>query len=116
MSEATSFNKQTKNLRKYQQKSNLGAKKKIKYGSNFEIPTARDCHSPEHIQDILKFSVSDLNHTYEAALHPLHNWTAPKDHATPAPPSADETRTSTTENLQHLSQQHGSASTLYTNR
>ncbi|XP_044120722.1 golgin subfamily A member 2 isoform X4 [Neovison vison] len=86
-----------KKLREYQQKNNPGTpagvkkKRKIKNGSCSETTASDDCHSPEDIQDILKVLVSDLNRSNGVALPPLDKWQAPKDRATPAIPTVDDT-------------------------
>ncbi|XP_032721855.1 golgin subfamily A member 2 isoform X1 [Lontra canadensis] len=86
-----------KKLREYQQKNSPGTpagvkkKRKIKNGSCSETTASHSCHSPEDIQDILKVLVSDLNRSNGVALPPLDKWQAPKDRATPATPTIDDT-------------------------
>ncbi|EPY83287.1 golgi autoantigen, golgin subfamily a, 2 isoform 1 [Camelus ferus] len=84
-------------LREYQQKNSPGVpagakkKRKIKNGSSPEATTSGGCPSPKDIQDILKVLVSDLNRSNGVAIPPLDKWKAPKDHAAPVSPSADDT-------------------------
>ncbi|XP_010949484.1 golgin subfamily A member 2 [Camelus ferus] len=86
-----------KKLREYQQKNSPGVpagakkKRKIKNGSSPEATTSGGCPSPKDIQDILKVLVSDLNRSNGVAIPPLDKWKAPKDHAAPVSPSADDT-------------------------
>ncbi|XP_063084355.1 golgin subfamily A member 2 isoform X3 [Cavia porcellus] len=83
-----------KKLREFQQKNSpsgpavVKKKKKLKNDGSPETSTARDDHSPEEIQDILKVLVSDLNRSNGVALPSLDRWQAPRDHAAPVPPSA----------------------------
>ncbi|XP_071622378.1 golgin subfamily A member 2 isoform X5 [Heliangelus exortis] len=66
-----------KKLKEYQQKNNPGAtagtkkKRKTQEGSRPETPTNDDLQPPEHIQNILKVLVSDLNRSNGVAIPSL---------------------------------------------
>ncbi|XP_071622381.1 golgin subfamily A member 2 isoform X7 [Heliangelus exortis] len=112
-----------KKLKEYQQKNNPGAtagtkkKRKTQEGSRPETPTNDDLQPPEHIQNILKVLVSDLNRSNGVAIPSLDKR---KIHETEDHKNAlDENRTfSSTESLRQLSEQLNglvSQSTSYVN-
>ncbi|KAM9370817.1 golgin subfamily A member 2 isoform 1-T1 [Phaethornis superciliosus] len=112
-----------KKLKEYQQKNNPGAtagtkkKRKTQEGSRPETPTNDDLQPPEHIQNILKVLVSDLNHSNGVAIPSLDKR---KIHETEDHKNAlDENRSfSSTESLRQLSEQLNglvSQSTSYVN-
>ncbi|XP_030316972.1 golgin subfamily A member 2 isoform X7 [Calypte anna] len=112
-----------KKLKEYQQKNNPGAtagtkkKRKTQEDSRPETPTNNDLQPPEHIQNILKVLVSDLNRSNGVAIPSLDKR---KIHETEDHKNAlDENRSfSSTESLRQLSEQLNglvSQSTSYVN-